>query len=258
VVFHLLKTATLFVHYYERHVNKPACDLLAHQRPVVDSDALLSILMDYSIAFISCYIVSAKRLCQAMLKRYIEVARIETPIPRYRGFHVRPSTLISRLVLHYGSQVQMELDDESYDAGAALELFRANEKINARKRRWLAAEIARLKPVPQQADDRNISVIIREVVLTLAERSKLIFYEQPLQLSGEVEQKQGTLLERVSDEIARLQATGKIDIDIDLNVTFVGDKRVLADIKLLAESGYGEDNFGNNIALPQELAYLRC
>ena len=97
------------------------------------------------------------------------------------------------------------------------------------------------------------------MILALTERSKLILYEQPLQLPDEHEQKQreGTLLEQVIDEIARLQATGKIDTDIDLNVMFVGDKRILADIKLLAESGYGEDNFGNNIALPQELTYLR-
>jgi hypothetical protein len=259
VVFHLLKTATLFAHYYERHVSKPTCDILAHQAPLVSSEALLAILMDYSIAFISYYIVSAKHLCQRMLKRYMEVGRIEAPIPQYRGFHVRPSTLISKIVLHYGSGVRMELEDESYDAGAALELFRANEKINARKRRWLAEEIARLKLVPEQADDRDIGVIVREVILALTERSKLILYEQPLQLPDEHEQKQreGTLLEQVIDEIARLQATGKIDTDIDLNVMFVGDKRILADIKLLAEAGYGEDNFGNNIALPQELTYLR-
>ena len=38
---------------------------------------------------------------------------------------------------------------------------------------------------------------------------------------------------------------------------FHGDRRVLADLKLLAEHGYGEDNFGNNIALPPALSYLR-
>lgn len=58
-------------------------------------------------------------------------------------------------------------------------------------------------------------------------------------------------------EIARLQATGQLDIKTDLNIAFVGDKRVLKDLELLANSGYGEDYFGNNIALPKELAYLR-
>ena len=70
-------------------------------------------------------------------------------------------------------------------------------------------------------------------------------------------QTEGTLLQQVNDKVGQLLALGKIDIDIDLTATFIGDKRVLADIKLLAESGYGEDQFGNNIPLPEELVYLR-
>ena len=91
----------------------------------------------------------------------------------------------------------------------------------------------------------------------MAERGKLILYEQPLQLPEEPTGKEGTLLEKVTDEMARLLAMGKIDVDANLTATFIGDKRVLADVKLLAESGYGEDNFGNNVPLPEKLGYLR-
>ena len=259
VVFHLLKTATLFAHYYERHVNKPVCSLLAGREPLVSAETLLAVLVEYSMAYISYYIDSARNLCQSMLKRYIEVDRIEAPVPQYRGFHVRPATLIAKLVQHYGSEVRMELEDESYDAGTALELFRANEKLNAQKRRWLTEEITRLKIVPSKTHDKDITNILRDVVLALTEQSKLVVYEQPLQMQYQPDekQKQQPLLEEVISQIARLQTIGKIDIDTDVKVTFVGDKRVLADIKLLAESGYGEDSFGNNVGLPKELAYLR-
>ena len=91
----------------------------------------------------------------------------------------------------------------------------------------------------------------------MAGRGKLILYEQPLQLPDEPTGKEGTLLEKVTDEMARLLAMGKIDVDANLTATFVGDKRVLADIKLLAESGYGEDKFGNNVPLQEKLGYLR-
>lgn len=192
-----------------------------------------------------------------MLKRYVEVGEIEVPAPRYRGFHVRPCTLIAKLVLHYGSDIQMRLDDEVYDASAPLQLFRANEKINAQKRRWLAAEIVRLKLVDKGIEKGNLSNIVRDIVIALAEQSKLILYEQLLQLPEEPARKEGTMLEKVTDEIGRLLALGKIDVDTELMVTFVGDKRVLADIKLLAESGYGEDKLGNNVPLPEKLAYLR-
>jgi hypothetical protein len=82
-------------------------------------------------------------------------------------------------------------------------------------------------------------------------------YEQPLELPEKKCEVEGTLLEKVISETGRLLAMGKIDIGTDLTAQFVGDKRVLADIRLLAECGYGEDNFGNNIALPEKLAYLR-
>jgi hypothetical protein len=192
-----------------------------------------------------------------MLKKYAEVGQIEVHVPPYRGFHVRPATLISKLVLHYGSEVRMQLDNELYDARLPLELFRANEKINAQKRKFLVSEIVRLKLVPQWETGKDLKTIIHEVVLMLAEYSKLILHEQPLQIPDEPAREEGTLLEKVIDEIAQLLVLGKIDIDADMMVTFIGDKRVLEDIKLLAESGYGEDSFGNNIPLPEKLAYLR-
>ncbi len=153
----------------------------------------------------------------------------------------------------------MQMDEEDYDACSPLELFRANEKINAQKRRWLASEIVHLKLVQEQeqAGQSNVDPVVLGVVLALAGQGKLILYEQPLQLPDEPTGKEGTLLEKVTDEMARLLAMGKIDVDANLTATFVGDKRVLADIKLLAESGYGEDKFGNNVPLPEKLGYLR-
>jgi len=257
VVFHLFRTATMFAHYYERHINRQPCAFADQRELLVDPNALLGVLMKYSIAHINQYIDCAEQLCRAMLKRYAEVGQVDVPIPRYRGLHVRPATLIAKLVLHYGSEVQMRLDQDTYDAGSPLDLFRANEKINAQKRRWLTAEISNLNLVPDNAPDTEIKTIAREVVFTLAEKHKLILYEQRLYLPTQPAEKQGTTLAKVIAEVSQLLMLGKIDVDTQLTATFVGDKRVLADIKLLAESGYGEDNFGNNITLPEKLAYLR-
>jgi len=44
---------------------------------------------------------------------------------------------------------------------------------------------------------------------------------------------------------------------VELYVCFHGDWRVLEDIRLLADKVYGEDDFGNNLPLPERLAYLR-
>ncbi len=257
VVFHLLRTATSFAHYYERHVDKEICEVMAQEEPLLGSEDLLRVLMNYSIAYISLYIDYAENLCREMLKRYAEVGQVEVHVPPYRGFHVRPATLISKLVLHYGSEVRMQLDDEFYDASSSLELFRANEKINAQKRKFLANEIVRLKLVQDWATGKELKTIIRDAALALAEKSRLIIYERPLPIPDELTAKQGTILEKVINEFSQLLTLGKIDIDTDLIVTFIGDKRVLEDIKLLAESGYGEDSSGNNIPLLEKLEYLR-
>ncbi len=257
VVFHLLKIATLFAHFYERHVNKQPCPSEGGGVPHVERNELLRSLMKYAITFIDLYIGCAISLCQEMLKRYAEVGEIEVAIPKYRGFHVRPSTLVSKLVLHYGSRVQMHLADETYDAGSSLDLFRANEKINAQKRRWLAREIVRLGLVSEDSNQDDAVGLVRKVVLTLAAKGKLILYEQPLQLPDRLCPTEGTALEKVTSETGRLLAMGKIDIGTDITATFVGDKRVLEDVRLLAQHGYGEDSYGNNIALPEKLMYLR-
>lgn len=85
----------------------------------------------------------------------------------------------------------------------------------------------------------------------------IVIYERPLPLDELQPEDNETLAQFAVDEIARLLATGKIDIEADIEVTFVGDRRVLEDISQLAENGYGEDAFGNNIPLPEKLQYLR-
>jgi hypothetical protein len=256
VTFHLLEIATYLVHYYERHLNVRTGDSSLRRKPVITADALLEMLMSYPITYAGVYLDLGRRLCHAMLKHYAVVGTIQAPVPSYRGFHVRPATLVAKIVQHYGSEVRMELEGQSYDASSPLDLFRANEKINAQKRRWLVAELGRLSLPEGELSDAQIRVVVTKVLFKLAQQGKLVVYQQPPQLSEEFS-REGILLEKVTAEIARLQATGQIDIRTDLSITFTGDKRVLSDLKLLAKSGYGEDSFGNNITLPREIAYLR-
>ncbi|MEF8767880.1 MAG: hypothetical protein ABTS16_21480 [Candidatus Accumulibacter phosphatis] len=258
VIYHLLKIATDLAHYYERHVSPQTGDGLLCERPVVDTDAIMATLFAYAMAFSSDFLDGGQRLSQNILRRYAEPGRLEVPVPSYRGFHVRPSNLVARIVAHYGSEVQMDLDGKLFDAGSPLDLFRANETINARKRRWLAAEIARVPPDQDGAlEPSAIAAAVLAIVHRLAGEGKVILYRQPLEISEEIGRREGGVLENTVAEIARLQATGQLDIRTDLTVTFIGDKRVLADVDALARVGYGEDGFGNNVVLPKALSYLR-
>lgn len=257
IIYHLIEVATGFTHYYERNIQISKGDTTFLKRSLVNPESLLNRLVSLSILFSSRYLDDGCKLCRDMIKRYTQIEEIELPVPKYRGFHVRPSTMIAKIVHHYGSSVKMKLGKCEYDAGAPLELFRANEEINAVKRRKLANEITHMNIDLSEETEKNMIAAVRKIVLELADMQKLVIYEQPLPLE-ELQPKEGeTLSQFAADEIARMLAMGKIDIESDVTVTFIGDKRPLTDIRLLAEHGYGEDSFGNNIPLPEKLLYLR-
>ena len=257
VVFHILTVATSLSHYYERHLGLITESDEIFRQQMVRPVTLLAFLSDYCIAYMKLYIESAKKLCHDMLKRYAEMGEITVPVPRYRGFHVRPSTLIALIANHYGSDLEMHLKDQKYNAAVPLDLFRANELINAEKRKGLSLEIINADSIKNFKIGDDIRNVVHDVLLKLADSGKLVIYEQPLDISDCECRGDLNVVEQVRSEVARLLAVGKIDIVTDLKVRFCGDKRVLEDIKLLAHFGYGEDHFGNNISLPPRLTYLR-
>lgn len=267
VIYHLLETATSLAHYCERHIlsfapragapeaaQGPTVDSTA-EGPIVDPTEVLDVLMSFSLACASRFMLATRGLCHEMLRRYAIAGHVTVPVPRYRGFHVRPSTLVARIVAHYGSDVSMKLEKETYNAGFTLDLFRANEKITAVKRRLLAREVYGLSPAG--GPGWNPEATVREVAHELFTRNKIVLYERNLVLDGIAAREDETPADYVTRALTQLLAIGKIDMEMDVTVTFYGDRRVLEDIKLLADNGYGEDDFGNNLPLPEKLAYLR-
>ncbi len=135
LVFHLLEIATNCAHYYQRHYSSAT----GTYRPRLTSSKANSgkdftSLVYYCLIYADKYRKVGRSLCHQMLQQYAEIGTIEVGVPSYRGFHVRPSTLIAKIVLHYGSKVEMKLGEQTYNASLPLELFRANETINAIKR----------------------------------------------------------------------------------------------------------------------------
>lgn len=258
VILHLMRVGTIFTHFHERHLSIHRHTLFCPVDCMLSNSSFYEVLFGYCLRYASYYVTAGNGLCRQMLRRYASVIEVTVPVPRYHGFHVRPSTLIAKIVQHYGSEVTMTLGGTTYDAGAPLELFRANEQINAEKRRRVAAAITGLPldgGVPSQPAEA--AAILRRAFLDLAARQIIAIHEFPLPLDDLQNSSPATLREALLDAIAKLLAMGKIDIQADLTVTFRGDRRVLHDIRILAENGYGEDDMGGNIPLPDEIAYLR-
>jgi hypothetical protein len=99
--------------------------------------------------------------------------------------------------------------------------------------------------------------LVRSVVQALFACNRLILYDRDVTMDGMQPGADENADEFVTRALVQLFTLGKIDVTIELIVSFAGDRRVLEDIHLLAENGYGEDDFGNNLPLPERLSYLR-
>ena len=99
--------------------------------------------------------------------------------------------------------------------------------------------------------------MLQLVILDLMDKEEIILYEKNLSMDNNFPKKGESPEEFFKRIITLFLASGKIDIRCNLYVNFYGDNRVLQDLKILAEAGYGEDKYGNNIILPSELVYLK-
>ncbi|MDR2734488.1 MAG: hypothetical protein LBC99_07590 [Spirochaetota bacterium] len=256
LIYTLLEFATILAHYYERHIMR-ADHTLGDTIPV-QAEELLIMLVEYAIRYAGLFMQSAQRICQAVLKRFSEQSVVKVSSPVYRGFHVRPSTLIAKIVLHYGSEVSLVTSDGSlYDASSPLELFRVNEKINAEKRRILFQRLALHNEIKNPPSEPcAMQEALKLIFFDLLSAQEITVYGANIPFGELTPNKDEDFPEYVKRILAFLLAQGLIDIRIDTHVQFVGDKHVLDDIAILAQNGYAEDNFGNDIMLPKELGYL--
>ncbi len=232
----------------------------------LSKESIEGIIFDFFVSYIDRFRWQIEKLAKTLIRKYSVWQEICVSVPCYRGFHVRPSTLVARIVMHYGSKVTMKLKDTTYNAAVPLDLFRANEVINAEKRREIGdiivadqkcQEYLKLLRKNQAQDQILMQKYFLELFQNLQRQEKIVVYELLLMESLEAPSSGEDFLEYIKREVAYLMATGKIDIISNLEVFFEGDSRVLKDIAILAENGYGEDKAGNNISLPKELSYLR-
>ncbi|MBN1648881.1 MAG: hypothetical protein JW874_12675 [Spirochaetales bacterium] len=255
LIYQLLDIATNISHYYERHQRNSSPESNSY----ISQDEILKVLLNYCLHFIHQFVDAARQLCQEMIRAYAEQGEILVPIPPYRGFHVRPSTLIAKIVHHYGSEIALFMNSNKYDAANPLELFRANEEINAIKRKMLYEFISSIIGINQETtiDFEQFAHNLNKLILKLLEEKKIMLYDNEFSSRNVSPIESESFCEYAKRGIAKLLALGSIDIQIDMNVTLRGDKRVLKDIQTLADTGYGEDQYGNNIMLPKTLSYLR-
>jgi phosphotransferase system HPr-like phosphotransfer protein len=171
ISLHLFEIAGNIVHFYERHEN-----ILSDFKEVIKENILLYTAVNWALYYAHISLNEGDELAKKTLNKYKEMGRITLGIPKNLGFHLRPATLVAKIVNYYSSEVYMLVGDDKFNALSILEIT------------WAGGKISR----------ENIQ-----------------------------------------------------------EITFIGDKRVLNDLKILADVNYGEDIMGKSIELPKELSYLK-
>ena len=260
---HLLEIATVLVHFHERHErNSRHADIYNRLQKITGTYQILDVMGNFALFYCTRFLEKGKLLSEETVMDYAQIQSKRIPIPMYRGFHVRPSTYVAKIARHYGVEIQMHLDDEVYDAGCVFDLFRANEKINMEKRRLIAKKLINAQHLTPTRPSELLPVLKRELKYLIDEHAIIVHQELTSEdmVVSDLQRREMLNPEEVrgclNELITRLLALGKIDIIMPLSVTFIGDRRALEDIEILARTGYGEDTGGNNIPMPAELAYL--
>ncbi len=262
IALHLLEIATELVHFHERHErNARYAAIYKRLRDIIGLYQTLDLMGNYALFYCTQFLQEGKRLSEKAVMDYAQIISKRIPIPIYRGFHVRPSTYIAKIVRHYGADVQMHLGEEVYDAGCVFDLFRVNEEINMEKRRLISKKLISVPHITAMIR-KSLPQMIKKTLNQLLDEKLIVVHQEMLPEDLEVKgiEKQELTPEDarggMNQVIARLLAVGKIDILMSVSVTFIGDRRPLHDVAILAQGGYGEDEKGNNVPLPKEISYL--
>ena len=124
IPLHLLEIARTWSHFYERH---PEIHQELHK--VIKKDCILEYIINWALCYCRRFVTYGKDLAEEILADYSSKGLVELNIPQKMGFHLRPATLVAKVVNYYGSKVEMIVGEDKFDASSILSLTWAGGKI---------------------------------------------------------------------------------------------------------------------------------
>jgi phosphotransferase system HPr-like phosphotransfer protein len=124
LALHLLEIACWLSHFYERHESE-----IRHEKTkkkiekVINKELLLEHVINFPLYYAQGYLQEGATRAHNILKAYTEIDTIELKIPEGLGFHLRPSTLVAKVVNYYGSTVMMIIKDKRFNASSPIEMM---------------------------------------------------------------------------------------------------------------------------------------
>ncbi|MBR6372348.1 MAG: HPr family phosphocarrier protein [Victivallales bacterium] len=255
---HLLRILTIYVHYYERHICHPGC---SDEKDYVDITPFRNAIIKYLAHYIALFLGEGRKLCSALLRKYCVLKTVTVKVPPYIGFHMRPSTLVAAIVMHYGCDVTLRLGSSEYDASNAFNLMQANGFIDQKKRAFLLQNLGKrdFSAIDEQIASGKLDrrLAIRNILYKLASEGIVKLYKVPVEIEDVPLDDMASLCQNVYNAVEYLMKNDRrMGISFDASITFTGPEQAVDDIAVLAEADYGESEQGVDLPLPHRLDYL--
>jgi phosphotransferase system HPr-like phosphotransfer protein len=124
ITLHLLEIACWLSHFYERHESE-----IRHEKTkkkiekIINKELVLESTINFSLFYVNEYLQEGTTQANSILKAYTKIDTITLKVPEGLGFHLRPSTLVAKVVNYYGSNVMMIVKDKRFNAGSPIEIM---------------------------------------------------------------------------------------------------------------------------------------
>jgi phosphotransferase system HPr-like phosphotransfer protein len=114
------------VHFYERHENDIRSQEAKNRiAAIIKKDEVLDKILNFSLYYLHVYVDLGAPIAEALLVRYTKQTQVTLKIPEGVYLHARPVSLITRIVSHHGTPVNLRLGEVTCYAGSIINVLMA-------------------------------------------------------------------------------------------------------------------------------------
>ena len=218
ISLHLFETATDLVHFYERHESSIRHDETRERiSKLINSSDVMNSIENFNLKYATKYIFRMKNIASDLLRDHAGIAREKLRIPvGADGIHLRPATLIKKIVEKHGGNVFFEVGNKKYNASDILETLDA------------VGHVLEIKDM-----QTDISVSLNTITESIKKENPEVVIDGKKYDSGLITK----ILDGLKNSLKKDENIRMIDIIVQ------GNKNAVDDIHNLALCGFGKYGF---------------
>lgn len=124
ITLHFLEIAQGLCHFVERHETKVRAEsTMKRIEKIVSRKEVLNTIINFSLYYYTLFIRDGMSLAESLVTQYTVVDSIILNVPQGLGFHLRPSTLVAKVVNNYGTKTVLIANNKEFDAASVIDLM---------------------------------------------------------------------------------------------------------------------------------------